>query len=171
MALIALNPDLAALQARNHAAFFDAIAVAHEPAWPPAPFQSEALEWAAKCLAQDREGQGWYGWALLSNEETSEGERSPSRLLGLAGLIGRPDDEGEVELAFGLLPEFRGRGFGRRAVRALTTWAFANGATRVISHLDAADVGAAQMLAKSGFADTGFGPYPGVARWALDIAA
>jgi ribosomal-protein-alanine N-acetyltransferase len=88
-------------------------------------------------------------------------------LVGIAALIGRPDEDGEVELAFGLLPEFRGRGFGGETVRALAAWAFENQAKRVIAYLDAEDTGAAHTLAREGFADTGEPPYPGVARWAL----
>jgi RimJ/RimL family protein N-acetyltransferase len=163
LALLALDRDLAALQAGSRTAFFNAIAVTHEAVWPPAPFEMAALEWAARNLAHDPEGQGWYGWALLANE----GERAPPRLLGIAALIGRPDDDGDVELAFGLLPEFRGRGYGGETVRTLAAWGFANGARRVIAHLDAEDVHAAHTLARNGFADTGEPPYPGVARWAL----
>ena len=108
LALLALDSELAALQASSRTAFFNALAVVHEPLWPPAPFGPAAYEWAQRHLAHDPEGQGWYGWALLANE----GERSPPRIIGIAALIGRPDDDGDVELAFGLMPEFRGRGYG-----------------------------------------------------------
>lgn len=167
LALLALDQGLAALQAGSRAAFFNAIAVTHEPVWPPAPFEAAAFEWAQRHLAHDPEGQGWYGWALLANG----GERQPPRIIGIAALIGRPDDDGDVEIAFGLLPEFRGRGYGAETVRALSAWAFENGAARVISHLDAEDRVAANTLEKIGFNDTGELPYPGVAKWALSAAA
>ncbi|MBX3428095.1 MAG: GNAT family N-acetyltransferase [Hyphomonadaceae bacterium] len=168
IALLALDHELAALQASSRAAFFNAIAVTHEPMWPPAPFEPGAFQWAEQHLAHDPEGQGWYGWVLLANE----GERAPPRLVGIAALIGRPDeDTGDVELAFGLLPEFRGRGYGSETIRVLASWAFANGAKRVIAHLDAEDASAASTLAKNGFVDTRDPPYPGVARWALSAAA
>jgi RimJ/RimL family protein N-acetyltransferase len=166
LALLALDRDLAALQAGSRTAFFNAIAVTHEAIWPPPPFEPSAFEWAARHLAHDPEGEGWYGWVMLANG----GERAPPRILGIAALIGRPDDAGDVELAFGLLPEFRGRGYGGETVRTLAAWAFANGAKRVIAHLDAEDVHAAHTLARNGFADTGEPPYPGVARWALAAA-
>ena len=167
IALLALDHELAALQASSRAAFFNAIAVTHEPIWPPAPFEPGAFQWAEQHLAHDPEGQGWYGWALLANE----GECAPPRLVGIAALIGRPDeDTGDVELAFGLLPEFRGRGYGGETIRTLAGWAFANGAKRVIAHLDAEDLNAAHTLAKNGFTDTREPPYPGVARWALSAA-
>lgn len=157
LTLLALDPVLAGLQAGHRAAFFNAIAVAHEPFWPPAPFAQEGLAWAAESLAHDPDGVGWYGWALLI----------PPRIAGLAALIGRPDEDGEVELAFGLAPDLKDRELGQATIRALAGWAFANGARRVIVHLDAEDAFAARTLAKSGFADTGEPPYPGVARWAL----
>ncbi|MBL8536605.1 MAG: GNAT family N-acetyltransferase [Hyphomonadaceae bacterium] len=163
LALLALDRELAALQAHSRTAFFNAIAVMHEPLWPPAPFEAEGLDWAARNLAHDPEGAGWYGWALLANE----GERAPPRLVGIAALIGRPDEDGDVELAFGLLSDFRGRGYGGEAVRTLAAWALANGAKRVLAHLDAEDAHAARTLAGSGFVDTNEPPYPGVARWAL----
>src|SRR5215468_10421149 len=115
LALLALDRELAALQASSRTAFFNAMAVVHEPVWPPAPFEPGAFDWAERHLAHDPQGEGWYGWALLANE----GERSPPRIVGIAALIGRPDEEGDVELAFGLLPEFRGRGFGGETVQTL----------------------------------------------------
>jgi RimJ/RimL family protein N-acetyltransferase len=163
LALLGLDRELAALQAGSRTAFFNAIAVTHEPLWPPAPFELAGLEWAAEHLAQDADGEGWYGWVLLANE----GERAPPRLIGIAALIGRPDEDGDVELAFGLMPEFRGRGYGAETIRALSAWALSNGAKRVLVHLDAEDAHAARTLEKSGFADTGLPPYPGVALWAL----
>lgn len=163
LALLAYDRDLAAIQASSRTAFFNAIAVTHEPVWPPAPFEEAAFDWAVKNLAHDAEGQGWYGWALLANE----GELSPPRLVGIAALIGRPDEEGDVELAFGVLPEFKGRGYAAEAVGALSAWAVQNGAARVIVHLDAEDFSAQRTLQQTGFLDTGELSYPGVARWAL----
>ena len=166
LALLALDRELANLQAASRTAFFNAIAVVHEPLWPPSPFEPQSLEWARNHLEHDAEGEGWYGWVMLANE----GELAPPRLVGLAALIGRPDDEGDVELAFGLCAQFKGRGYSAEAVRALAGWALSNGAKRVIVHLDAEDFGAAHVLRSSGFFDTGEPPYPGVACWALSAA-
>lgn len=163
LALLALDRDLAGLQASSRTAFFNAIAVLHEPLWPPAPFEAQAFEWARKHLDHDPSGEGWYGWVMLANE----GELAPPRLVGLAALIGRPDEEGDVELAFGLCAQFKGKGYSAEAVRALGAWALEHGAKRVIVHLDAEDFGAARVLETTGFLDTGEPPYPGVARWAL----
>lgn len=167
LALLALDPRLAALQAGSHTAFFNAIAVSHEVMWPPAPFERAAFQWAEQNLAHDPEGEGWYGWALLANVAANQ----PPRVVGAAALVGRPDDQGEVELAFGIVPEFRGNGYSSEAVRALSHWAIANGAAQVVVHLDAEDIAAARLLEKNGFVDTGEPPYPGVARFAFSLAA
>lgn len=166
LALLALDPRLAQLQAGSRTSFFNAIAAMPEAMWPPAPFEDASLDWAAKNLAHDPDGEGWYGWAMLANG----GERQPPRCVGIAALIGRPDEDGDVELAFGVAPEFKGRGFSGEAVRALATWALEKGARRVVVHCDAEDVGVAHVLAKNGFSDTNEPPYPGVARWALAAA-
>jgi RimJ/RimL family protein N-acetyltransferase len=166
LALFALDRDLAALQASSRTAFFNAIAVVHEPIWPPTPFDTIALDWARLGLEADPEAQGWFGWAIVANG----GERAPPRIVGAAALIGRPDEEGDVELALGMLPEFKGRGYGAETVRTLANWALKNGATRVIVHLDAEDFHAVRVMEKSGFIDTREPPYPGVARYALSAA-
>lgn len=166
LALLALDRCLAALQAGSRVSFFNAIAAMPEAVWPPAPFEAASLDWAAQNLAHDPEGEGWYGWAMLANG----GERQPPRCVGIAALIGRPDEDGDVELAFGVAPEFKGRGFSGEAVRALAHWAIEQGAKRIIVHCDAEDAGAAHVLIGSGFSDTNQPPYPGVARWALASA-
>ena len=48
LALLALDRELAALQAGSRTAFFNAIAVTHEAIWPPLPFESASFEWAAR---------------------------------------------------------------------------------------------------------------------------
>ena len=60
LALLALDQELAALQASSRTAFFNAIAVTHEAIWPPPPFEASAFEWAARHLAHDPEGEGWF---------------------------------------------------------------------------------------------------------------
>ena len=163
MALLAMDADLARIQASSRTAFFNAIAVTHCPVWPPAPFGDLAVQWSLDNLAADPASAGWYGWVLLANE----GEHKPPQIVGIGALVGRPDEEGDVELGLGVLPEFAGRGFDREAALALSRWALENGAKRVLVHFDAEESHSAETFAASGFIDTCEPPYPGVARWAL----
>ena len=162
IALLAMDMDLAALQASSRAAFFNAIAVTHCPAWPPEPFGEVAVQWTLDNLKADPAAEGWFGWLLLANE----GEHKPPQIVGAGVLLGRPDEDGDVELVVAVRPEFAGRAYERDAAKALSRWALANGAERVLVHFDAEESHAAEAFAASGFIDTQEPPYPGVARWA-----
>ncbi|MGE3142455.1 MAG: GNAT family N-acetyltransferase [Hyphomonadaceae bacterium] len=166
LTLISNDAGLAALQLEDMQAFCRRMEAPAPSAWPPEPFDGGALQWVSAALSADRDGEGWYGWILVDEP----GEGAPRRIVGAAALIGRPDDEGEVELGFGILPEARGEGFAGEAIRALKQWALAHGAVRVIVHCDASDDLSLKTLASSGFEDTLTPPYPGVARWAAVAA-
>lgn len=163
MALLAMDSDLARLQASSRSAFFNAIAVTHCAAWPPEPFGELSVNWSLENLTRDPEAAGWYGWTFLANE----GEHKPPQIVGAGALVGRPDIDGDVELVIGVRPEFAGRGYEREAALALSRWAIANGAQRVLVHFDAEEAVAAETFAATGFVDTREPPYPGVARWVL----
>jgi RimJ/RimL family protein N-acetyltransferase len=87
-------------------------------------------------------------------------------LIGAAGLLGRPDLDGEVEVGFGVLPEHRGQGLGALAIVALTRWAQARGAKTVVAHAPADHEMGQRALQKNGFAAESQ-PCPGDARFVL----
>jgi RimJ/RimL family protein N-acetyltransferase len=162
LSLLAYDRALAEVQARDPSAFFTRLGVAPAAPWPPEPFGAEGAAWVAQAFARDADGEGWRGWMLIADAESAQ-----RRLVGVAALVGRPDFEGEVELGFGVLPDWRGRGFAGAAIEMLTRWACENGARRVIVHVEAGDSPARRMLARNGYRDTQEAPFPGVARWAL----
>src|SRR6266511_3814277 len=53
-------------------------------------------------------------------------------IIGNAGFKGPPDPGGMVEIAYGIVPGFEGRGFATEAATALVTFAFASGLVRLI---------------------------------------
>lgn len=55
-------------------------------------------------------------------------EKETKRIVGLAGIIQRTEDgvEGELEIAYSLLPEARGKGYGSEAAIHFKNWAFEN---------------------------------------------
>ena len=87
--------------------------------------------------------------------------------MGAAALVGRPDEHGDVELGFMVLPGFAAHCFAGEIVSTLSGWALSQGARRVIAYFDEADAASAHDLLRSGFSDTREPLYPGVARWAL----
>lgn len=52
--------------------------------------------------------------------------------IGSAGFKGPPDADGVVELAYGIAPEHRGRGFATEAAAALVEFAVQSGLVRVV---------------------------------------
>ena len=59
-----------------------------------------------------------HGFALLN--------RSEGLVVGNAAFVGPPNEAGEVEIAYGVVPSFEGRGYATQAAEALTAFAFAD---------------------------------------------
>lgn len=73
-------------------------------------------------------------------------------MVGRAGFTGPPDDENAVELAYGLSPEYQGRGYATEAVEALVAYAFSHPDVNIVRAHTAAHPGAAtRVLSKCGF--------------------
>ena len=65
---------------------------------------------------------GWFG--TLADD---------GRVVGDCGTFGPPDDEGRVEIGYGLAAPFRGRGLGTEAVGALVDWLVAQPEVRTVT--------------------------------------
>jgi RimJ/RimL family protein N-acetyltransferase len=68
------------------------------------------------------EPAGWGPWQVLDRRD------GRLRAIGGIGFLGRPDQLGEVEVGFGLVPASRGSGLAAEALRALVSWAGEHGA-------------------------------------------
>ena len=73
-------------------------------------------------LASLRESSGpnpWrYGFFVV--------HREANRVIGTAGFKGPPDANGVVEIAYGIVPSFQGRGYATEAAAALVEYALAD---------------------------------------------
>lgn len=96
-------------------------------------------------------------------------ERASGSTVGVCTFKGPPDAAGVVEVAYGMDPPNRGRGFATEAAGALAGFAFASGRVRVVRAHTKPDNGAsARVLAKCGFRPVGevIDPEDGlVCRW------
>jgi RimJ/RimL family protein N-acetyltransferase len=96
-------------------------------------------------------------------------ERASRSAVGSCAFKGPPGADGVVELAYGIDPAHRGRGFATEAAGALAGFAFASGRVRLGRAHTRPDNGAsARVLAKSGFRRVGevMDPEDGlVCRW------
>ena len=67
----------------------------------------------------------WHlGFAVLHGEGQT--------VIGSAGFNGAPDSDGVVEVAYGIVPDFEGRGYATEANAALVEFAFASGLVKIV---------------------------------------
>ena len=97
---------------------------------------------------------------------------SLSRLvIGTAGFKGAPGQDRSVEIAYGIVPAFEGRGYATEAALALVTFAFADDRVDLVSaHTLPARNASTRVLEKCGFRQVGdvVDPEDGVVwRWEL----
>lgn len=89
-----------------------------------------------------------FGFAVVHRESRS--------VIGSAGFKGAPDPAGMVEVAYGIVPGFEGRGYATEATLALVDYAFGSGSVqRVRAHTLPTSGASTRVLTKCGFQRTG----------------
>ena len=98
-------------------------------------------------------------------------ERASSTDIGSCGYKGPPSPEGIVEIAYGVAPEYQGRGYATEAARALVDFAFASDLVGVVcAHTLPENNASTRVLTKCGFGCVGevVDPEDGLVwRWEL----
>lgn len=93
------------------------------------------------------------------------------RVIGTAGFKGPPDSDGVVEIAYGVAPEYQGRGYATEAAGALVEFARRNAQVRTIRAHTLPEANAStHVLTKNGFRYLGevIDPEDGLVwRWEL----
>ena len=88
------------------------------------------------------------GFAIVHRE-------SPS-VIGTVGFKGPPDEHGVVEIAYGIVRVFQGRGYATEAAEAAVAFAFGSGQVRLVrAHTLPTLNASTRVLAKCGFKRTG----------------
>ena len=83
--------------------------------WPLFP---DSISYFHEPLKVDPELFGWGTWLVVHREDRI--------LIGEGGYGGKPGDEGQVEIGYGILKDYRGRGFATEFAQALIDRAFAD---------------------------------------------
>ena len=74
------------------------------------------------------------------------------QVIGAAGFKGPPDADGAVEIAYGMVPEYQGRGYATEAAAALVDFAVKSGRVRIArAHTLAEKNASTHVLTKCGF--------------------
>jgi ribosomal-protein-alanine N-acetyltransferase len=98
-------------------------------------------------------------------------DREQSCIVGTAGFKGPPDPDGVVEIAYGVAPEYQGRGYATEAANALVEFALADDAVTIVRAHTLPEANAStRVLTKNGFRHLGevIDPEDGrVWRWEL----
>ncbi|GJG86296.1 hypothetical protein tb265_14770 [Gemmatimonadetes bacterium T265] len=137
--------------------------LARVDAMPPADRAEVSPDWLARLRASPASSPWTHGFVLV--------ERATGAVVGSCAFKGPPDPDGVVEIAYGLDPEYRGRGYAREAAAALADFARGAGGARVVrAHTRPENEASARVLAACGFARVGevVDPEDGVVcRWEL----
>jgi len=118
-------------------------------------------EWLARM--RDSSPTPWtHGFAIL--------DRASGTSVGSCAFKGPPDDNGMVEIAYGIDADHRGRGYAKEAAAALVEFALGAGVRVVRAHTLLENGASARVLSSCGFAQVGevVDPEDGlVMRWEL----
>ena len=122
--------------------------------------------WLAQLHAASAADPWVHGFAVVHRESCS--------VIGSTGFKGPPDEDGMVEIAYGIVPAFQGRGYATEAAAAGVAFAFGSGRVRLVrAHTLPTPNASTRVLAKCGFGRTGevVDPEDGLVwRWELNKA-
>jgi ribosomal-protein-alanine N-acetyltransferase len=105
-------------------------------------------DWLASLRSSSGPDPWRYGFFVVSRESGS--------VIGSAGFKGPPDASGSVEIAYGIVPSFQGRGYATEAAAALVEFAFASGQVEVVRAHTLPEANAStHVLRKCGFTHLG----------------
>ena len=105
-------------------------------------------DWLARLHAAAAADPWVYGFAVVHQESRS--------VMGSVGFKGPPDEEGAVEIAYGIAPAFQRRGYATEAAEAGVAFAFGNDRVRLVrAHTLPTPSASTRVLQKCGFEYTG----------------
>jgi len=120
-----------------------------EPGWPPGEYDRGAQEFFRdRMIEGGATAAGWYVWYAIRRESPDQ----PAVLVGSGGYFGPPNDQGEVEIGFSVMPSWQGVGFASEIAGALIGNAFSDSRVRrVIAHTTPSNLASRAVLVKCGF--------------------
>ena len=83
-------------------------------------------------------------------------EKESRYVIGNTAFVGPPDENGAVEIAYAIAPEFEGRGFATQAAGAITDFAFSDPRVKkVVAHTLPEENASTRVLKKNSFKFSG----------------
>jgi RimJ/RimL family protein N-acetyltransferase len=113
-------------------------------AMTPADRAQVSPHWVARVKSSTSADPWTHGFAVL--------ERASGTVVGMCGYKGPPGPDGAVEIAYGINPEYQGRGYATEVARALVEFAFDSGQVRLVcAHTSPEKNASTRVLTKCGF--------------------
>lgn len=126
--------------------------------WPPELYDADATRWILN--AMEAAGGIPTPWGMYYMTTGTNGARPA--LVGIVGYKGEPNEWGNVEIGYGVVPERRRAGFATEATRRLVERAFEDPRVQgVVAHTLPELLPSIGVLEKNGFRLTGEGNDPG----------
>lgn len=162
--LVGATADLLRAEGDGRARFGELLDARVPADWPPELYDDAARLWTLEKVEAAPETEGWWSYYVIRAGDGEDGRE----LVGIAGYKGPPDDEGTVEVGYGVMDAHRRRGYATEATAALVERAFADPrVTRVIAETLPELVPSIGVMEKIGFAFVGEGSEEGVIRYEL----
>jgi [ribosomal protein S5]-alanine N-acetyltransferase len=91
--------------------------------WPTKDTRDVAPVYYVQLLG-DPTVYGWGLWFIIEKQER--------KVIGDAGFKGKPNQVGEVEIGYGIVPEYQNQGYATEAAQALIDFAFKEGKVKKV---------------------------------------
>ena len=136
-----------------------------EPDWPPGEYDRAAQEFFLSHLMEGGAAvAGWYNWYALYRVKP----QLPMIAIGAGGYFGPPDERGEVEIGFSVMPAWRCQGYAAEIAEALTVNAFSDGRVdKVRAHTNPENTVSCRVLEKCSFTNVGLDEESGCYRYEI----
>jgi ribosomal-protein-alanine N-acetyltransferase len=126
--------------------------------WPDAELRG-LLRLYETWLRDDPSFFGFGPWVAVTRE--------PRAVVGSAGFVGKPGENGDLELGFGTASRYRKRGYATEAASALVAWGLGQrGVNRVVAECAPDNLASIRVLEKIGM--TRRGRKAGMLRWMIE---
>jgi len=113
-------------------------------AMAPADRAEVSPDWIERMKASTSADPWTHGFAVA--------QRASGTVVGMCAYKGPPGPEGTVEIAYGINPEYQGRGYATEVARALVAFAFDSGRVRLVcAHTRPEKNASTRVLTKCGF--------------------
>lgn len=113
-------------------------------AMSPADRAEVSPDWLARVKSSNSADPWTHGFAVV--------QRASDTVVGMCAYKGPPRPDGSVEIAYGINPEYQGRGYATEVARALVAFALGSGLVRLVcAHTKPEENASTHVLTKCGF--------------------